>query len=44
MARKSKAPKVWKFTLGRREALKSAQKEHARLVELGKRARAKGMR
>jgi len=36
--------KQWRFTEGRKQALRKAQKEHVKLVELGKRARARGMR
>jgi len=33
--------KPWVFTSARKEALKKAQKEHVRLVEMGKRVRAR---
>jgi hypothetical protein len=39
-----KERKRWIFTLARRNTLKKAQKEHVRLVRLGKRARARGIR
>ena len=39
----AKERKRWIFTARRKEALKKAQKEHVRLVEFGKRARARGM-
>lgn len=39
MAKKQK--KDWKFTQGRRESLKKAQKEHVRLVKMGKAVRAR---
>ncbi len=41
---KAKKEKVWRFTSGRRNSLKTARKTHSYLVDLGKRARAKGMR
>ncbi|MDD4876992.1 MAG: hypothetical protein PHQ86_07705 [Dehalococcoidales bacterium] len=41
MARKKK---IWRFTEGRKQALRKAQKEHQVLVELGKKARARGMK
>ncbi len=44
MGRKTAQPKVWRFTEGRRNSLKRAQKTHVYLVKLGERAFAKGMR
>jgi hypothetical protein len=45
MARKKeKGRKPWVFTQSRKASLRKAQKEHQALVELGKRARARGMR
>ena len=45
MARKkSTGRKPWIFTQKRKSSLKAAQQEHVYLVELGKKARAKGMR
>jgi len=41
MARRKKD---WVFTSKRRASLSKAQKEHVKLVDLGKRARARGMR
>lgn len=38
----AKERKTWRFTQGRKEALRKAQKEHKYLVELGKKARALG--
>jgi hypothetical protein len=40
----SKKRKKWEFTPKRRASMKKAQEEHVRLVELGKKARARGMR
>lgn len=40
MARRTKG-KPWVFTSARKDALKKAQKEHVRLVEMGKRVRAR---
>lgn len=40
MARR-KHRKEWVFTTKRKEALRKAQKEHVRLVQLGKRVRAR---
>ncbi len=42
MAKKERHP--WRFTEGRKKSLRLAQREHVRLVNLGKRARARGMR
>jgi hypothetical protein len=40
----AKKKKEWRFTFGRKASLRKAQKTHAYLVDLGKRARARGMR
>ena len=40
----AKKKRVWRFTESRKSSLRKAQREHVRLVVLGKRARARGMR
>ncbi len=39
-----KKKKEWRFTEGRRQSLRKAQKRHTYFVDLGKRAYNKGMR